>query len=107
MPKLTVNGFTFDWDEDKNISNQIKHNLSFELAATIWELPELVREIPDNRHDYDEERWIAFGQLPHDRRMVVLVAYCDRNEEIRIITARYAEKDEEANYRKLTRNIKP
>ena len=104
MSRLTINGFQFEWDEDKNISNQIKHNLSFELAATIWETPELVREIPDNRRDYEEERWIAFGQLPHDRRLVVLVAYCDRDEDIRIITARYAETDEEINYRMLIRN---
>ena len=106
MSRLIINGFSFDWDEDKNLTNQIDHDLSFELAATIWELPELVREIPDNRKRYKEERWIAFGQLPHDRRLVVLVAYCDREDDIRIISARYAEGDEEPNYRKSIRGTK-
>jgi uncharacterized DUF497 family protein len=104
---MVVNGFSFDWDEDKNIANQIAHDLSFELAATIWELPELIREIPDTRRRQPEERWIAIGQLPFDRRLVVLVAYCDRDDDIRIISARFTEGDEEPNYRKNLRTTKP
>lgn len=103
MSRLTINGYSFDWDEDKNISNQINHDLSFELAATIWEHPELIWDVPDSRKHYKEERWIAFGQLPHDQRLVILVAYTDRDDDIRIISARYAETDEEINYRKTIR----
>ena len=107
MAKIAINGFSFDWDETKNIDNQIKHDLSFELAATIWEMPELIREFPDNRKHYKEERWIAFGLLPHDQRLVVLVAYCDQDDDIRIISARFAEGDEEPNYRKTIRGQLP
>ena len=106
MSMLEINGYIFDWDESKNIDNQIKHDISFEMAATIWELPELIMDIPDKRKVYKEDRWIAMGQLPHDRRLVVLIAYCDRDEEIRIISARFAENDEEATYRKALRGIK-
>ena len=42
MAKIEINGYSFEWDEDKNIANQIVHDLSFEMAATIWELPELI-----------------------------------------------------------------
>lgn len=84
----------------KNVDNQIKHDVSFEMAATIWELPELILDVPDNRKAYVEDRWIAMGQLPHDRRLVILIAYCDRDENIRIISARFAEGDEESTYRK-------
>ena len=106
MPKLEINGYTFDWDEDKNIINQVKHGISFELAATIWAIPEYIIDIEDKRRHYKEVRWIAFGQLPHDRRLVVLVAYTDVDEDIRIISARYAEGDEEPNYRKTIRGMK-
>ena len=105
MSKLELNGYTFDWDEEKNIDNQIKHGISFELAATIWEIPELIIDIADKRKIYKEDRWISFGQLPHDRRLVALVAYTDVDEDIRIISARYAEGDEEPNYRKAIKGI--
>ena len=101
MSVMEINGYFFEWDDAKNISNQIKHNISFEMAATIWDLPELILDIPDNRKNYEEDRWIAIGQMPHDRRLVILIAYCDRDDNIRIISARFAESDEESNYRKV------
>jgi uncharacterized DUF497 family protein len=107
MSMLEVNGYFFEWDDIKNIDNQIKHDVSFEMAATIWELPELILDVPDNRRDYGEDRWIAMGQLPHDRRLVILIAYCDRDENIRIISARFAEIDEESMYRKALLGKKP
>ena len=100
MSMLEINGYFFEWDELKNIKKQIKHDVSFEMAATIWELPELILDVPDKRNDYGEDRWIAIGQLPHDRRLVILIAYCDRDDNIRIISARFAESDEESTYRK-------
>ncbi len=101
MGKLQIGNFEFDWDEEKNASNVIYHDgLSFEVAATIWFHPDRVLDIPDERFDYGEDRWIALGPLPHDERLVVVVAYCDRSDKIRIISARYAEQKEEKAYRR-------
>lgn len=99
MHKLKIGEFLFDWDENKNKNNITKHNgLSFETAATIWAYPDDVLDIADHRFDYGEHRWIALGPLPQDSRLIVVVAYCDRNDVIRLISARYAEAQEEKAY---------
>lgn len=100
MSKKVIGEFSFDWDDNKEKYN-IRHHkgLSFSDASSIWMNPELVLDIPDERFDYGEDRWIAIGPLPSDQRKIVLVAYTDRDEDIRIITARYAEKTEERAYR--------
>jgi uncharacterized DUF497 family protein len=100
MSKIVVGEFRFTWDDAKEKDNMRYHNgLSFSDAASIWMNPGIVLDIPDERFDYGEDRWIAIGPLPVDQRKIVLVAYTERKEEIRIITARYAEKSEEKAYR--------
>jgi uncharacterized DUF497 family protein len=100
MVKLKIDDFQFDWDEVKNSENIRKHDIAFNVAATIWSNPEKVLDIADERFDYKEERWIALGPLPDDDSRIIAVAYCDRGPNIRIISSRYAEKQEEIAYRK-------
>jgi uncharacterized protein len=95
MAKVVIGGFSFDWDHGKNEQNQLRHGLSFEIAVTIWSQPARVLDIHDKRFDHREERWIALGALPGDGRIVVTVAYTDREDDIRIISARFATKAEE------------
>jgi uncharacterized DUF497 family protein len=100
MSKIVVGEFRFTWDDAKEKDNMRNHKgLSFSDAASIWMNPGIVLDIPDERFNYGEDRWIAIGPLPGDQRKIVLVAYTERNEEIRIITARYAEKSEGKAYR--------
>ena len=100
MNKIVVGEFSFTWDDGKEKDNMRYHNgLKFSEAALIWNNPEIVLDIPDQRFDYGEDMWIAIGPLPGDQRKIVLVAYTERGEDIRIITARYAEKTEEKAYR--------
>lgn len=48
--------------------------------------------LPDDRHDYGEERWVAIGWI---RALIGVVVYTERQGDvIRIISARKATKRE-------------
>ena len=51
---------SFEWDENKNRSNQAKHNVSFEEAQTVF-YDERALVIDDPEHSQDEERFIILG----------------------------------------------
>ncbi|MBR2512002.1 MAG: BrnT family toxin [Firmicutes bacterium] len=83
----------FEWDEQKNASNKVKHGISFEEACSVFQDSRALI-IPDPDHSEDEERFIILG-LSTKLNMLV-VCHCYRNEEqvIRIISARKATKTE-------------
>ena len=84
---------SYEWDERKRRTNVKKHGIDF------IDIPELfdndVVIIPDERFDYGEPRFIAIGIL---KSQVVVVAYTERDENIRIISARRATKNEQIYY---------
>ena len=51
----------FTWDEDKNLSNQRKHGVSFELAARVF-LDPLHLSVQD-RVENGEQRWQTWGLI--------------------------------------------
>ncbi len=52
---------TFEWDQAKARTNLLKHNVSFEEAATIFgDLRTLT--IPDPRHSTIEKRFVTIGR---------------------------------------------
>ena len=61
----------FTWDEDKNLSNQRKHGVSFELAARVF-LDPLHLSVQD-RVENGEQRWQTLGLI--GGVAVVLVAH--------------------------------
>jgi len=83
----------FEWDALKEQSNIIKHGLDFRTAARIF-LDRFMIEFEDER-DYGESRWNGIGVV--DGR-VLFVTYTERNERIRIISARGAEPHERRKY---------
>ena len=83
----------FDWDDKKDRANQRKHGVSFALAAEVF-LDEHLHEKLDER-SVDEERWIAVG-LVDGREMVV--AFTLREEVVRLISARGADRYEREEY---------
>ena len=87
----------FDWDENKNLSNQKKHNVSFEEATTVF-LDEDGLLIPDPDHSDYEERFILLGTSR--KANLLTVVHCLRESEtlIRIISARKATKNESGQY---------
>lgn len=85
----------FEWDQDKNKANIVKHGISFEQASEIFK--GTIIEGADTRQDYGEARKIAFGIIPH-LMMIVVVIHTDRNGITRIISARPANKRERKQY---------
>ena len=92
-----MEGVRFEWDENKNIANRKKHNISFEEAQTaFYDDNALLIDDPD--HSEEEERFILLG-FSH-RANLLVVCHCYRQSEsvIRIISARRATKNEEKDY---------
>lgn len=70
----------FEWDENKNKSNQEKHGIDFNDAKDIFNDPNRINS-EDNRKDYGEKRWIAIGKVAN---IFLTVVYTMR-DVIRII----------------------
>jgi hypothetical protein len=84
----------FEWDSGKERRNVLKHQVSFEEAAQVFNGFILLRA--DTRRDYGEPRWIALGV---DSNGVILnVVHTVRGENTRIISAWKASKHERKTY---------
>ncbi len=82
----------FEWDADKDRSNQKRHGLSFLEASELFAVGTDYLEIFDQDHSDDEDRFIAIG--PIDRGIVVVVHTEPAEGLIRIISARPATRRE-------------
>ena len=79
---------SFEWDEEKNKINKIKHGISFEEAKTVFYDENALLEFDEN-HSSDEDRFRILGSSSAGN--VLLVVHCIRNESIiRIISSRKA-----------------
>ena len=91
-----MNNLEFIWDDNKNISNQKKHGVSFEEAKSVF-FDELARLVADPEHSKSEERFILMGISKKFR--VLTVCHCEIDSDtIRIISARKADKKERKQY---------
>ncbi|MBV6450570.1 MAG: hypothetical protein MHPDNHAH_01294 [Anaerolineales bacterium] len=86
----------FEWDENKRRANIRKYGIDFVDAASIFDGDVVV--ILDDRFEYGEARYIAFGLLRGKSIKVIVVAYTERGGNVRIISARKALKHEESFY---------
>jgi uncharacterized DUF497 family protein len=87
----------FEWDITKNDKNILKHGVNFQEASTVFRDTRAV-VLDDAAHSHDEERFIIIGISENQRLLMVCHCYRDNDELIRIISARKAEKVEEAIY---------
>jgi uncharacterized DUF497 family protein len=85
----------FEWDPGKARQNRRKHLVSFEEAATVFGDP-LAITYPDPDHSTSEQRFITIGMSSLHR--VLIVAHADRDEKIRIISARKTTQRERKHY---------
>jgi uncharacterized DUF497 family protein len=90
----------FGWDAKKNRANRLKHRVSFEEGATVF-ADERALDWPDVAHSTTEARFKRLGSSLLGN--VLLVVYTvrrqgDGNEEIRIISARFASRKERRAY---------
>ncbi len=85
----------FEWDPRKAEINLRKHGVSFTEAGTVFG-DELATTVPDPDHSEDEERFITIGWS--NRRRLLMVSHTDRNDRIRIISARELTRNERKAY---------
>ena len=83
----------FEWDENKRLANIRKHRIDFIDVEAVFEGDTVTVE--DDRFDYGEQRFITFGLL---EGRVIAVVHTERDNLIRIISARKATKNEEIRY---------
>ncbi len=87
----------FDWDERKNSTNKQKHNVSFEEAQTAFHDDHGLL-LPDPEGSDTDDRFILLGMSSSLRMLVVCHCYRERDEVIRIISARKANRFEQKQY---------
>jgi len=85
----------FEWDKSKNRNNQEKHGIAFEEAKSIFNDP-LSITIYDSEHSSNEDRYIDLGMSLLGRLLVV--AYTERGERVRLISCREATRKERMVY---------
>ena len=84
----------FEWDDEKARSNLAKHRIDFRAARYVFEDGGALDEI-DDRIDYGEERNRIVGLV---NGKLIMVSYTLRERRIRIISARPASREQEADY---------
>jgi uncharacterized DUF497 family protein len=80
----------FLWHDPKRQANLKKHSMDFADAERIFAGPTFTFE--DAREDYGEQRWVTLGLLG---AKVVVIVHTETAEELRVISMREADKDEQ------------
>lgn len=85
----------FEWDPQKAARNVKRRRISFDEAATVLDDP-LSTTYPAEAHSEEEARFLTIGASQRGR--VLVVAHTERNDTIRIISARRATRREREFY---------
>lgn len=93
-----MSGLIFQWDKDKNLINQKKHNVSFEEAKSVFYDDKAI-QFWDDAHSELEDRFLLLGISSKMRLLLIVHCYREKESEIRIISARKATKKESQQYR--------
>ena len=96
----------FEWDENKNRQNLLKHAIRFETAALTFEDPYMLVEKDPSWGD--DERWNTLGSVAPEVVLFVVHTWfeVDGEEVIRIISARAAESRERKKYEEAHQGAK-
>lgn len=90
----TIIEMVYQWNQSKATANLREHGINFADAVSVFS-DDLAITIPDER--FDEERFVTIGLDGFGR--VLVVVYTLRGEEIRIISARKATRQERRQYK--------
>jgi uncharacterized DUF497 family protein len=85
----------FEWHEAKAEANLRAHGVTFDLAKTVFKDPFAIERL-DDREDHGEARFVMIGMA--EGNTLLFVAYTEREERIRIISARSATQNEQEDY---------
>lgn len=92
-------GLHFEWEPAKADANRRKHGVSFEEAVSVFGDP-FALTLHDPDHSEAEDRFVTLGRSIADRLLVVV--HTDREDVIRIISARKAIRSERRQYEEGT-----
>lgn len=97
--KLAFNGF--DWNEGNRSKSYKKHGVTQSEIEEVFQ--NTVYVYFDAKHSSHEERYIAFGQTHHNRKLLVAFTWRIKNNKrlIRPISARAMHKKERVLYEKI------
>lgn len=82
----------FEWDENKNKSNQDKHGIAFEDAADVFNDND---RLVYSSNQHEETRYLTIGKA---FQAIISVVYTTRDLIVRIISARRAGQEERRAY---------
>lgn len=85
----------FAWDPAKAVGNLRKHKVSFEEAKSVFD-DQLAVNFADTEHSEMEVREFIVGHS--DRNRLLLVCFTERQEGIRLISARPVTRLERQDY---------
>jgi len=88
----------FEWHKAKAKDNFRRHGVSFDLAKTVFQDPFAIDRIDDrldDREEHSEDRFVTIGMA---EGKVLLFVATEREERIRIISARRATQYEQDDY---------
>jgi uncharacterized protein len=100
--------YDFEWDALKAQSNERKHDVRFDEAASVF-LDPLALTVYDKSSSQDDERWFTLGFDAQGRLLAVAHTYRipgSARVRIRIISARKATR-RERNYENQPDQVKP
>ena len=83
----------FEWDEVKRRSNVWRHGIDFAEVVEAFDSEPLT--YLDERFDYGEKRFRTFSLF---KGRVVVIAHTQNEDVVRIISARWASRNEESTY---------
>ena len=84
-----------EWDGEKAKANLFKHGISFIEATSVLDDPRVLI-LDDSFHSIGELRFLAVGYS--DQNNLLAVIYTERNNDIRIISARPVTRQERKTY---------
>ena len=87
----------FEWDSEKDRTNQKKHGVSFEEAKSVF-YDDSAIQFWDEGHSDLEDRFLLLGRSSKMR--ILLIVHCFREPEsvIKIVSVRKATKTESKQY---------
>ena len=85
----------FEWNPNKAAANIDKHDVSFPEAATVFD-DSLSVTFPDIDHSIRERRYVIIGMS--ESGLLLVVSHTDRDNCIRLISARRATRQEKRFY---------
>ncbi len=91
----------FEWDNEKAINNVKKHGVNFDEAKSVFYDTFALISL-DVEHSITEERFSIIGYSKSNR--ILFISYTEKNEIIRIISARKTTKNERLFYEKNIKN---